>query len=200
MSQDKINESTSLAKLNPAVAAAAAAGPVELEAEKAAALELLKLGNSMAQTARGAGVSRVTLYRWLKSDPQFGAAYNQWLNELEESGRARLMMLTDKATFAVERALEAGDAKMAMQLLKGMGLIKPSEGPRPTDPADVAKAAELADMKQKCKLLEEERELELQDKSSRFMNEGLDEHLDDEKGGEAFRRIASRTRKGPGVG
>ncbi len=43
---------------------------------------------------------------------------------MRESSRSRLLMLTDKATEAVEKALESGDAKTAMQLLKAMGMLK----------------------------------------------------------------------------
>ena len=42
---------------------------------------------------------------------------------MQESCRSRLMMMTDKAATAIEKALDAGDARSALQLLKGMGLI-----------------------------------------------------------------------------
>jgi hypothetical protein len=67
--------------------------------------------------------SRGTIYHWLKHDAIFRAVFNQWQDEMQQSCRSRLMMMTDKAATALERSLEAGDARSALQLLKGMGLI-----------------------------------------------------------------------------
>jgi hypothetical protein len=72
-------------------------------------------------------VARSTIYHWLRHDPVFQAAYNQWHDQLEEGCRSRLMTLTDKATDAIEKALENGDARAALQLLKGMGMIRHKE-------------------------------------------------------------------------
>ncbi len=116
--------------------AAPLAGPQQ------AALELLLTGKSIAESARSAGVSRTTVYQWLKSDPVFQAAYNEWHEEMRESSRSRLLMLTDKATIAVEKALESGDAKTGLQLLKAMGMLK-DRPPGPTDPEDVTRIAGL---------------------------------------------------------
>jgi transposase-like protein len=95
-----------------------------LAVEQQAALELLVTGKSITDTARAAGVARSTIYHWLRHDPVFQAAYNQWHDQLEEGCRSRLMTLTDKATDAIEKALENGDARAALQLLKGMGMIR----------------------------------------------------------------------------
>jgi transposase-like protein len=103
-----------------------------LAAHQQATLELLVTGKSIAETARSAGVSRMTIHRWLKHDPVFRAAYNQWHEQLRESCRSRLQAMTDKAADALEKALEAGDARSALQLLKGMGMIKE----RPAEPTE----------------------------------------------------------------
>ncbi|MGA2232391.1 MAG: hypothetical protein ABSH22_15970, partial [Tepidisphaeraceae bacterium] len=113
-----------------------------LPAPQRAALELLLNGKSIAETARTAGVCRATLYNWLRTDPVFQAAYNQWHDELEKSCRSRLMTLTDKAADAVAHAVEGGDAKVAMQLLKGMGLLSPAPA-RLTDPDELRQQADL---------------------------------------------------------
>ncbi len=42
------------------------------------AIEQLVAGKSLVASATSAGVTRLTLYRWLKSDPVFTAAYNAW--------------------------------------------------------------------------------------------------------------------------
>jgi uncharacterized protein YkwD len=109
---------------------------------------MLISGESVAQTARAVGLSRSTLFRWLKSDPDFQAAYNQWQTDLEQSCRSRLLTLTDKAAGAVEQALEAGDARTALQLLKGMGLITPPPA-RPTEASEIRREADLAAKRKK---------------------------------------------------
>jgi transposase-like protein len=118
-------------------------GNTKLGAEQQTALESLMSGKSVAETARTVGVTRMTLYRWLKNDPMFRAAYNEWRESLKESCRARLLAMTDKAADVVEKALQSGDAKWAMDLLKGMGLVAVT--PAESTDADVLKReAELA--------------------------------------------------------
>ena len=125
-----------------------------LGAEQQVALESLLMGKSIEETARTTGVSRVEIYRWLKQDAAFQAAYNQWHDQLQESCRSRLQALTDKATDALEKALEAGDARTAMQLLKGMGMIKD----RPSGPTDVEEVEHSLAVNEKRKGLRMRRE------------------------------------------
>jgi hypothetical protein len=125
-----------------------------LGVEQQTALELLLTGKSIAETARSAGVSRVAIYRWLKHDAAFQAAYNQWHDQLQESCRSRLQALTDKATDALEKALEAGDARAALQLLKGMGMIK-ERMPGPTEPEEVEKVLAMDEKRRELKLRRE---------------------------------------------
>lgn len=129
-----------------------------LGVEQQTALELLLTGKSIAETARSAGVSRVAIYRWLKHDAAFQAAYNQWHDQLQESCRSRLQTLTDKATDALEKALEAGDARAALQLLKGMGMIK-ERPPGPTDPEEIEKTLAMEKKRQELRLRREKARL-----------------------------------------
>jgi alkanesulfonate monooxygenase SsuD/methylene tetrahydromethanopterin reductase-like flavin-dependent oxidoreductase (luciferase family) len=139
-------------------------------------LEVLVQGKSIAEGARSAGVTRATVYRWLKTDPAFRAAYNQWHEEMEERTRSRLMIIaSEKATAAVERALENGDARMALQLLRELGLVKPS-GERLTEMAEVKKRVELDAMKRKIGMEEEGRKMVSEAKVQR----GLDRVLERE--------------------
>jgi AcrR family transcriptional regulator len=127
-----------------------------------AAMEMLLTGKSVADSARSAGVSRITLHRWLRKDAAFRAAYNQWRDELQESCRSRLEALTDKAADAIEKALETGDARTALQLLKSLGLIQ-QRPIGPTDPEEIReyqaieeKRRGLRVRREKAKLMGEE--------------------------------------------
>jgi len=95
-----------------------------LTTKQQAALELLVAGRSVAETAREVGVGRTTMFRWLKSDAHFQAAYNRWQHEVHSSCCSRLLALTDKAVDVIDMSLTTNDARIAMQLLRGMGMIK----------------------------------------------------------------------------
>jgi Helix-turn-helix domain len=125
-----------------------------LDGEQQVALELLLMGKSIAETARSTGISRSTVYQWLRKDPVFQAAYNEWHEEMRESSRSRLLMLTDKATEAVEKALESGDAKTAMQLLKAMGMLKD----RPAGPTDAEEVTRISGLEKRKRAARRERE------------------------------------------
>ena len=56
----------------------------KLTAEQQKALALLVEGKSIAEAARASGVSRPTVYKWMKQDVHFRAMMNQWRGELEE--------------------------------------------------------------------------------------------------------------------
>jgi len=114
----------------------------QLPPEQQTALELLVGGKAVAETARQVGVSRSTVFRWLKNDPVFRAAYNQWQEEIQSSCQSRLMTMTDKAADALEKSLEGGDGRLALQLLKGMGMIK-ERAVGPTDAEEVRKRNEI---------------------------------------------------------
>jgi hypothetical protein len=97
---------------------------IKLGAEQQRALSFLVEGKSLVEPSRICRISRQTLYRWMKEDAAFVAAYNRWCEQMHQSARSRLLGMADKATVAVERALENGDAKAALQLLRGLGVLK----------------------------------------------------------------------------
>ena len=97
----------------------------ELTIAQQAAIEALRSGCSFVRAAEGAGVSRVTLYRWVRGDAAFRAAYNAWQAEMADSARARLLKLTDQAVDVVEAALRRSDEKTAVQMLKDLGVLRP---------------------------------------------------------------------------
>jgi AcrR family transcriptional regulator len=137
-----------------------------LAADQQNAMELLVMGKTIAETARSAGVSRTTIYHWLRHDPVFQAAYNQWHDQLEEGCRSRLLTLTDKATDAIEKALENGDARAALQLLKGMGMIR-HKIVGPTDAEEIRARDEIRKEKKRIALK--------RDKGGRIMEDLLAE-------------------------
>ncbi|HUB24477.1 MAG TPA: hypothetical protein VL992_03530 [Tepidisphaeraceae bacterium] len=120
-----------------------------LPTEQREAMEALLKGCSISAAAQASGVTRQTVHNWLKKNPAFQAVYNQWQAEVKESCRNRLLMLSDKAASTLERALEEGDARSALQLLKAIGLMSPVAD-KPTDEADVRKDAEIEALEKKA--------------------------------------------------
>ena len=105
----------------------------QLSPHQLAALHAITTGKSVTEAAQSAGIGRRTIYNWLASDPNFRAAYNAWKKELMEFGRGRLLKMTETAIDAVRAALEKGDSRLAVLLLKNIGLLAP-EQPGLTDP------------------------------------------------------------------
>ena len=97
-----------------------------LPAAQHAALSAIVSGDSFRRAAESAGVSRATVYRWLQSDPLFRAAYNAWQKEIRESSHARLLKMSEQAVNVVEKALERNDEKVAVTMLKEMGVMRRS--------------------------------------------------------------------------
>jgi len=135
-------------------------GQAAMEPKQESALQLLQAGRSMVETAQTVGVARATIYNWLKHDPVFLAAYNQWHDEIAETTRSRVAMLSDKAVGALDKALDAGDAKAALQLLKGLGMIRPrDEAERITDAREIDARMKLAEKKRKVAIKNEDNDL-----------------------------------------
>jgi hypothetical protein len=87
------------------------------------AITALAEGCTFADSAERAGVDRTTLWRWLKSDPRFVSVYEAWKKELAETARATLLKSADVATTTLLNAINKGDAKLALSLLKGLGVL-----------------------------------------------------------------------------
>jgi hypothetical protein len=106
------------------------------------ALRRLAAGSNIVDAARSAGVDRRTLHRWIKSDPDFAAAYNAWQQEVIASGRARVLAMSNKALDTVQAAIEKGDAHIAMQIAKSTGLLEQAR-PGPTSAPDLSRRQNL---------------------------------------------------------
>lgn len=128
----------------------ASASEIVLAKEQQLVLEGLVSGKSIKELAQSAGVGRTTIYRWMKHDPAFRAAYNQWHEQMMENGRSRLLMLVDTAADSLRKALEAGDSKAALELLRGMGVLKA----RAVGPTDAEEIRRLNDLERRRKNIE----------------------------------------------
>lgn len=98
-------------------------GESELTPKQSTVLADLLQGHSVADAAKAAGVDRSTIYRWLHGVPEFRAEYNRQRCDLCESVRSQLMRLADKAVSVVQKTLEAGDVRVALSVLKGLGAL-----------------------------------------------------------------------------
>lgn len=104
-------------------AAVAVGGTREITPEQERAIALMASGKTGKEVAAGAGVSRATLYRWLRDDPAFVATWNAWQRDQRQATRAQLLGLSGEAVAAVRGAIQKGDGRLALALLKGMGLL-----------------------------------------------------------------------------
>ena len=78
---------------------------MQLSPPQRTAIQLLTSGKTVVDSALAAGVSRATLYRWLKDDPNFQAAHNAWQHDAIATARSKLLALTDAAIETVRCAL-----------------------------------------------------------------------------------------------
>ena len=104
-----------------------------LSSSQETALRGLLSGETVSAAAKTANVNRSTVHRWLK-DPDFLAALNSYRSELRDTQHHRLARLASKAIDVVEQALEDGDIRAALALLRGSGLL-PGQVP-PTGPTN----------------------------------------------------------------
>ena len=111
----------------------------ELEPRQVLAVERLLAGDPVTTAAAAAGVDRSSVHRWLREDAVFRAAYNAARQDLFREVSSRLLGLASDALAAVEAAVRGGDARVAVAVLKGLGLL-PGTAPTigPEDPAEVA--------------------------------------------------------------
>ena len=107
--------------------------PEQLSVAQHAAIAAITGGNSITDAAAAAGVSRVTVYSWIRHDPVFRAAYNAWRQELQESARSRLLKTLDQAVTVIAKAVDNGDTRTAVTVLTKFGVMAPVR-PGPADP------------------------------------------------------------------
>ena len=107
----------------------------ELEADQAAALDLLLAGQTVTAAAAAVGVARETVSRWRNNDPNFQAAYNAALKSAYDATTARLL---DARARAVERLAALVDSKDEATALKAAAALLRVEVERPKGAASAA--------------------------------------------------------------
>jgi hypothetical protein len=119
------------------------ATPEHLTPAQELAIAALLAGKTVVDAAVDAGVDRATVHRWLKDDFDFQAAMNAGRRELRRVAYDRLERLAEKAVGCLEQAIDQGDVKAALEIVKGMGILAPSL----IGSEDAAELAEEADFR-----------------------------------------------------
>ena len=95
---------------------------VALSSVQEKALMALLSGKTMTDAATDAGVHRSTIHRWI-NEPAFLAELNSRRIDQHSAMEEQLALLLRKAIETVESAIESGDAKVALTVLQGAGLL-----------------------------------------------------------------------------
>lgn len=96
----------------------------ELTTPQTVVLTALLAGSTITDAAKQAVVDRTSIHRWLKKDWKFQAALNRGQRELKDAVNARLLHMAHQAADTVARAIEEGDTRAALEVLKGLGLLE----------------------------------------------------------------------------
>ena len=146
--------SASLAKVKRVTTLSASeAKALELSSPQQTAMEKMLSGDSLSAAASAAGVTRMTLYRWLNHDPRFQAAYNAWQQEALLGARTKLLALADSAVSTVAHEVQH-NGRLALRVLESLGVLEPPV-PGSTDPKEVEQRMKLDRRKSEAKLQDE---------------------------------------------
>jgi transcriptional regulator of acetoin/glycerol metabolism len=117
----------------------------DLKPGQTIALESLFTGMTVTRAAKAAGVDRTTVHRWLREDWAFQAAYNSAQRDLRREMETRLPHLAEAALETVHAAVNQGDVRAALAVLKGLGAL-PGSVTRigAEDPAELSEEHEAA--------------------------------------------------------
>lgn len=109
------------------------------------AVAALVEGHSVTDAAAVAGVTRQTVHRWLAGDFFFRAELNRQRQEIRDAYRDRLHQLAGVAIGTVEEAVGKGDARVALALLRDLGVLSlPAIGS--SNPDELREAAEIEEL------------------------------------------------------
>lgn len=97
--------------------------PGDLMPRQERVVAALLAGSTVTHAAELARVDRSTVHRWLRSDWNFQATLNRARREFRDGLRASLESVGEIAVQKVREAIEADDVKVALAVLKGLGLL-----------------------------------------------------------------------------
>ncbi len=109
---------TDLVQANTTLATVPAGESPELPPAQIAALDAILAGKTAVNAAAAAGIARSTLYHWLKTDFRFQAVLNRGRRDLQQAVACRVERLAADASECVARAINNGDVKAALEVLK----------------------------------------------------------------------------------
>ncbi len=98
-------------------------GDGDLDPKQQRALAQLVAGATVTKSAEAARVDRSTVHRWLREDFAFQAALNAAQRDLRREVEGRLLHLAHAALEAVATAIDRGDVRAALGVLKGIGAL-----------------------------------------------------------------------------
>lgn len=111
-------------------------------------LQCLLGGQSVTEAAEAAKVDRSTVYRWLRDDYDFQAAINRGRREVQLAIPNSITSIVEPAIQVVRAAIQRGDVRAALAVLKGAGLGSSlAITANDEDPEHLRKLAELEAMK-----------------------------------------------------
>ena len=120
-----------------------------LSVEQLNAIDILVQGRTDQETAETVGVARETVTRWRNDNPHFTAELNRQRRLIWGDSHDRLRALASKAVDTLETSLDEGDSRVAVEVLKAIGLygqVQPPSGPEDADLVLWEKAREWAEM------------------------------------------------------
>jgi hypothetical protein len=123
---------------------------MQLSPKQRMAIVRLTLCGSHRDAAAAAGVTRVTVWRWMKEDATFQAAFNAWARDQVATTKARVLRMGPQAATAVEKGMARGDARLALRVLENLGFMdRPHVGP--TEVQEVERSAKRKDRIRKAR-------------------------------------------------
>ena len=120
-----------------------------LSVEQLNAIDILVQGRTDQETAETVGVARETVTRWRNDNPHFTAELNRQRRLIWGDSHDRLRALASKAVDTLETSLDEGDSRVALEVLKAIGLygqVQPPSGPEDADLVLWEEAREWAEL------------------------------------------------------
>jgi Helix-turn-helix of insertion element transposase len=111
-----------------------------LAIEQENAIDLLITDQTDGEVAAAIGVNRGTVWEWRHEHPVFQAELNRRRQELFAAPQQRLRALAAKAVENVAAAVEAGDLRTSLEVIKGLGLYGAGAFTGATDPETLLQA------------------------------------------------------------